>query len=541
MIGRSVPLASDGITPLLAQNRAYFDRAANTAFNAARSGRSEQAMLWAKLAAVCAWHMHPGFYFYPPLERMLRDLGQNLTGVPPTEHAALPPRKKGAKTWLHLITTAHMTGGHTRLVERLIVNANGGNEDQHSILLIDQGKQSIPPWLFDAANSSGGALITLPEEFSMVDRALAVRRVAREWADRVVLHVHPNDPVAPVAFAPTGGPPVIFVNHADHVFWLGAGCVDIVADIRQEGHDITIDRRGNIPSIIVPIPLDPPAASISVAEARKLLGIADNKVVLIAIASHYKFAPYGGLNFPVNAAKILQKHTEAILLVVGPEATDPHWQNAMELAGGRLKLLGIQKDIESYYVAADICLESYPFGSLTSTFDAMLRGVPVVRAPRGVPPIFSMSDYDGLGSTPVDDLEYLLSVSELIVNSSLRKTAGERQKKAVKDIHTGSGWCNAWQRLVAKIPASHTPTLEMDSRPWDTFSELDLVWSDLQVRQSIVGPDKETYFKKRISKIHRQSSGVFLFFKFLSAVVRGNWKGARIRLRNMTQFSAFFL
>jgi glycosyltransferase involved in cell wall biosynthesis len=539
MIGRSVPLTSEGITPLLAQNRAYFDRAASAALNAAHSGRSEQAMLWTKLAADCAWHMHPGFYIHPPLEEMLRELGQSLSGVSTAELPPLPTRKEGAKTWLHLITTAYMTGGHTRLVEKLIVNANDGNEDQHSILLIDQGKQSIPSWLFDAAHSSGGTLINLPEESSLVDRALAVRHIAHEWADRVILHVHPNDPVAPVAFAPAGGPPVIFVNHADHVFWLGAGCVDVVADIRPEGHDITVGRRGDIPSIIVPIPLDPPASSISVAEARSLLGIAANEVVLIAIASHRKFAPYGGLDFPANAAKILLRHTEAILLVVGPAATDPHWQNAVELAGGRLRLLGVQKEIEPYYVAADICLESYPFGSLTSTFDAMLRGVPVIRAPRGVPPVFTMSDYDGLGKTSIDSQEYLLRVSELITDSSLRKDTGERQRKAVTAIHTGSGWCNSWQGLVAKIPASHTPALKMDSRPWDNFSELDLVWSDLQVRQSFIRPDKETYFKKRISKIHRQSSRVFLFFKFLSAIVRGNWKGARTRLRNIKQLSAF--
>ncbi len=533
--GNSVSNDNFETTALLAQNRNYFNSAAHAALSAGRAELIEPAMVWAKRAADCAGLMHPGFYTYPPLEAMLRTLGDNLAKTPAVDAPSLPIRKGAAKTWLHLISTAYMIGGHTRLVERLIVNASAGNEDQHSIILIDQGKQPFPSWLSDAAESSGGTLIKLPVELSLVERARVVRRSALEWADGVVLHVHPNDTVASVAFAPSGGPPVVYVNHADHVFWLGSGCPDIVADIRPEGRDLTISRRGDLQSMIVPIPLELPGPVVPAAEARRFLGIAANAVVLLTIASGYKFAPYRELDFPANAAKILQNHTDAILLVVGPEATDPHWQNALELTGGRIRLLGIQAEIEQYYAAADICLESFPIGSLTSTLDAMLRGVPVIRAPRRTLPILKMSDYNGLGDAPADTQEYLFRASALITDPSLRKEAGEAQRQAVTDIHTGIGWLEAWQRLVAHIPVSHGQRPEVNWHCWDTLTDLDLAWSELLNRQFVAKSDKDSFFKKRIRAAHRKRSRGAILCMFLTAVLQGNWNGARILLRNITQ------
>lgn len=531
----SIPQGDNETATLLAQNRAYFDRAANAALDASRSGQAEQSMLWARLAAECAWRMHPGFYTHPPLEAMLRTLGEKLAETTAVDVPILPARKGTAKTWLHLITTAYMIGGHTRLVERLIVNARAINEDQHTILLIDQGKNPVPAWLRDAAESSGGALIKLPVELSLVDRAYMVRRIALDWADRVLLHIHPEDPVASVAFALSGGPPVIYVNHADHLFWLGAGCSDIVADIRPEGHDVTATRRGNLQSMIVPIPLELPESSIPVADARCSLGIPSNMVVLVAIASSYKFAPYGQLDFPSTAVTILQKHTDTILIVVGPTSSDPLWQSALELTSGRIRLLGIQSDIEQYYAVADIFLESFPLGSLTSTFDAMLRGVPVIRAPHGAPPLFTMSDYDGLGDNSCNIQEYLLRVSALITDPLLRRKTGLTQRDAVTAIHTGSGWLDAWQQLIVNLPASHTIRPDVKESNWDSLSDLDFIWVEFSERQSVLKPDKALFFKKRIRTIRRKTSRGLLLYRVLRAVAECNWRGAGILLRNIKQ------
>ena len=520
---------------LLVQNRAYFDSAVMEALKFARSGLCEQAMQWAQLAAETAWLMHPGCFTHPPLEEALRTLGEKLKEKPAADVPSLPVRKFGAKTWLHILTTANMVGGHTRLAERMIVKVSAGHDDQHSILLIEQGVHPVPSWLSDAAETTGGALVRLPGGLSLETKALVVRKIAYEWADRVVLHVHPNDPVAPIAFAISGGPPVIFVNHADHVFWLGAGCIDVVADIRPEGQNITIARRGGLPSMIVPIPLDTPVSGITPAEARNLLDIPTDTVVLVVIASSYKLVPYGELDFPATVAKLLQKHSNALLLVVGPTETDPHWQDALALTGGRIRLLGTQTEIDRYYAAADICLESFPLGSLTATLDAMLRGMPVIRAPLGALPTFGLSDYNGFGEPPANSEEFLRRASACIDDPFLRKKNGETQRRAVTETHTGPGWLAAWHRLEANLPQSHAKRqIVLDNR-WNTVTDFDVIWSEYLERHSEVSPNKELFFKHGVRQLIKNYSRGDIFSLFIGALLQGNWKVARILFRDITK------
>ena len=48
-----------------------------------------------------------------------------------------------------------------------------------------------------------------------------------------------------LAFADESGlPPVLFLNHADHLFWLGTSVADLVLNLRDAATDISIARRG---------------------------------------------------------------------------------------------------------------------------------------------------------------------------------------------------------------------------------------------------------------------------------------------------------
>jgi hypothetical protein len=502
-------------------NRSYFESAFQAAEVAARRGAVDHALEWAKLAAEIAWVMHPGFYAYPPLESLLRSVGEGLTGSPgpaPT----LPPRRKGSRSWLHLLTAANLIGGHTRLAERLIVNAAAGTGDQHSVLLIDQGADPIPEWLGEAARQTGGALLVLPEQANLAERALLVREVASR-ADALFLHVHPNDPVAPVAFAAAGGPPVVYVNHADHVFWAGAACADLVADLRPEGEEITRERRGAVPSLRLPIPLDVPAAGPSREEARRALGLGPEQVALLAIASAYKFAPYRHLQFQETAAELLRRHESAVLLVVGPSESDPVWREAVAACRGRLRLFGVQPDVARFYAAADLCLESFPLGSLTSTLDAMLLGVPVLRAPKGVP-LFSLSAYPGLLPAASSREEYLEQASRYLADPQLRVAAAAEQRESVLRRHTAHGWRSAWDALIAALPESHRGT-GWSGAGWDRTGDLDGIWAELQESS---GPRKFSMFRRRARAVVRSRPRGEIARLWLSAVARGDWRLARI-------------
>ena len=61
----------------------------------------------------------------------------------------------------------------------------------------------------------------------------------------IILHIHCEDVIPVLAFADESGlPPVLFLNHADHLFWLGTSVADLVLNLRDAATDITISRRG---------------------------------------------------------------------------------------------------------------------------------------------------------------------------------------------------------------------------------------------------------------------------------------------------------
>ena len=63
--------------------------------------------------------------------------------------------------------------------------------------------------------------------------------------DVIILHIHCEDVIPVLAFADESGlPPVLFLNHADHLFWLGTSVADLVLNLRDAATDITIGRRG---------------------------------------------------------------------------------------------------------------------------------------------------------------------------------------------------------------------------------------------------------------------------------------------------------
>ena len=522
---------SDG-QRLLACNRSFCDAAVKSALSAARQGMTEHALAWANVAGECGWNMHPGYYAHYPLEAMLREIGDLLGENPTPVEDTLPTRKNGAKTYLHVLTTALPIGGHTRLVERIIANTTSGINEQHSVVLVDQGTDEIPAWLRKAVEDTGGGLCVFPKGIGFTDRARMLRQIAREWADTVLLHIHPSDSASSLAFASPGGPPVVFINHADHVFWLGAACSDVVADIRPEGQDLTINRRGDTPSILLPIPLEPIVNEESSENARNSLGISCNRIVLLAIASSYKFVPYGELDFPALAADILKRNKNAVLLVVGPSESETCWQHAVAVSEGRLKLFGIQPNIDRFYAAADICLESFPVGSLTSTLDAMLRGIPVVRAPRGTPPILALTQYDGMMEPAENPEAYVDQVSTLICDRVGRLTAGNAQRRAVLNLHTGQSWHNSWQKLINSLPAVHKPLRPVITDQWDVSVDSDAIWADIQKRQNRY----VDYLKWRIRVNFRSCPWLDVTRMWLSALFQGNWKVFKILFRNVTQF-----
>lgn len=462
----------------LTENKRCFDWAFTRACHAAKEFRDAAAMAWANVAGRLTYGFHPGFYAHPELEQLLLSIGSRHAGgimVP-----NFPGRLPGQKHWVHVLTTALPVGGHTRLVEKWIHNACATTGDRHSVILLDQGDNSCPEWLVEAAEFGGGMCLALPDHLDPLGRALALRDLVRTCADMVVLHTHPYDPIPTVAFAEAGGPPVVLVNHADHVFWLGVSVTDLVADIRPVGQRLSLQRRGARRSALLPIPLLAPENLSERSVCRERLGLPGDKTLLLSVGTSYKYKAFGNLDFPGAMLETARRNPGALILVIGPSADEPAWQKVIEQGEGSIRVLGVVRGIQDYYRAADIYLEGFPIGSGTASLDAALAGTPVVRAPMLISALLGIDPYPGMNSTAGTMEDYYLDLDRFIRDTDFRIAAAAEQKATVEDGHMGQGWDAHLKRLIDLIPATHEPATSVGEP--DMRLE-DAVWADLQAAQ----------------------------------------------------------
>lgn len=461
---------------LMQGNAIYFRRCLDNCRRSVDRRAWDQALGWAACAGKVAWKAHPGFYVSCELESLLVDVGRQLHERPAAPVVSLPA---GRRRWLHLITSAHNAGGHTRFVERWIRRHSDVNDDVHSVLLLEQRRESPPVWLQDTVESTGGRVLLLETSSSLADRALQLRSTVRSSADVVVQHVHPNDPLPSVAFAADDLPPVLLLNHADHVFWTGLSSTDRVVDIRLKGQALTCRRRTSTGLQFLPIPLIPRPLGDK-EESRQKLGLPNDKVIILSIGGAYKFSPYGGLSFTETLTKLCQSNDNILVLVIGPPVDSAEWKHASAMTGNKLRALGPIRQIEDYYHACDIYLDSFPIGSLTASLDAALYGVPVIMSPCTITPLLGIDHaYDGM-DPPQDSLDgYLEFIGNLASDPKLRQEKGARQHASVSKMHAGSGWNQCLEALIKDVPSFHSTNLP-SQHDIGIIDKYDALWADLQ-------------------------------------------------------------
>jgi glycosyltransferase involved in cell wall biosynthesis len=424
----------------LADHRARFDELLDRSEARLTRRRFEEAAGMAQVAAALAWHSPTGRLASPRLEVDLVEIAR----------AALPalrldPRPAGARRILHVLTTAYQVGGHSRLawhwIERDIAAI-------HDVALTRQRSEPIPAALLRAVAARGGTIQQLDRgRRGLMARAAELQATAAR-SHLVVLHIHPFDVVPSLAAAALERdgvrPATILVNHADHVFWIGLRAADLVAHLRASGERLSVARRGLSPerSAILPIPLDPAPPSVDRAAARRGLGVADDDVLAVTIASGYKYGSSAqeGLLPLVEAA--VERWPKLRVLAVGP-ADRPWWQAAARRSGGRIRAVANREDVDPLYAAADVYLDSSPFSSLTSMLEAGQRGVPLLALGSGEDAeVLGFDDpaTEGRGVVLDGAAAYLTALGELVGDPHRRLERGRELRAALAAVHEGAGW-----------------------------------------------------------------------------------------------------
>jgi Predicted O-linked N-acetylglucosamine transferase, SPINDLY family len=272
--------------------------------------------------------------------------------------------------------------------------------------------------------------------------------------------MHMQDPIPIMAFGIDGGPPVIYLNHGDHVFWLGPSISDIVCDVRPAAQRLTLKRRNVQTSRLLPIPLSCPQLLPDKNFIRKELGLPEDTNIILSMASDYKYNSFSEYDFTDFLKSILQRNRNSKILIVGPRNSGK-WFSVFKDTNGGIMAVGPQSGIEKYYSCADIYLDSYMFCSMTSALDAGLRGVPLAYMKNHKNELLSCDDIslEGLnnGFNAIDD--YLEYIDRLLKDKEFAGREGNALSDSIKAHHVylWEDYLNKAYKLAENTP--HTINL----------------------------------------------------------------------------------
>lgn len=354
-------------------------------------------------------------------------------------------------SFLHVMTEAYLTGGHTRVVERWIGQSDP--EQKHSVVIINQ-VLPCPDLLEKNVKSRNGEFILLTEE-NVFAKAVELRKLGLQY-EYIILHTHMHDPTATIAFGTEKFTrPIILFNHADHMFWLGRSIADIVADIRTI-KTISKTRKNMDNTFMLGIPVENRSIEIKDKDkARSLLGIPQDKKIILLIGGESKFESICGDSIVPTLQKILDKQDDLICYIMGPSPEVEYWKRAYQTTEGKVIPLGpISYGTEyfDYIAAADLIIDSYPTSGGTALLDCIMSGKTVL----SMKTVLGQLDY-------IEKSQSICSNKEELVEKAIKVLNDE---KYAKELSTGlrklfdeecaqKNWSKRLKELLEKTPKTH--------------------------------------------------------------------------------------
>jgi len=421
------------------------------------------AALFAEIAAYSATWKHAGFFANREVEDLLLAIGR--MGLEENRTATIKkPLDPARPKILHVASWVTGLQGLNRLLWRWIMC---DSLRSHSLAVTGHELDKIPEILREAVVQSDGYIYALDETTgNILRRAKKLRELAAS-ADLVVLHCQTEEVLPLIAFA-NKQCPVLFVNNADHAFWLGVSVSDLVINLRESGRRLSGERRGIVAerNVLLPTLIDRRNRIRDRNVAKKTLGLQSDTILLLSIARAPKYKSFDGVSYAQAHVPVLLKHKDAVLWVIGPEE-DEDWRKAYETSGGRVRAFGYRWDTDIFYEAADVYVDSFPIVSITSLLEAGSYGLPLVsRYPYSDACRVLGADTPALDKciTRAKTLEEYQSVlSRLIGSRVLREQLGKQSRKAIEEMHFPENWLPILEDIYSR--ATRCSGLEQNIPP----------------------------------------------------------------------------
>ncbi len=347
-------------------------------------------------------------------------------------------------SYLHVMTTAYTTGGHSRVVARWIETSP--EEQKHSLVLLNQGNNEIPQDIQTAVASHGGDIYVSSNQ-DLLENARYLRKLSLQYKG-IILHIHPKDPTSIIAYGVnTFKTPILMFNHADHNYWCGASIVDVIADIRDNGISQKYRNIDDVYVLRIPIESNFNLNKYINAKSssRLSLGIAQDVKVILTIGRSAKYKSIGNIEFCNVIYSVLQQVPSSICYGIGPTEETGFWGNTPKCVP--LGEIAYGEEYYKYLAAADLYVDSLPIGGGVAIMDAIQAHLPVLSYSVFNPDFGSLVE----GVTKISKKKEFLELAvSLLLDSKKSEALACQQYKTMMKYHGTRGW-NAKKEDIISI------------------------------------------------------------------------------------------
>ena len=276
-------------------------------------------------------------------------------------------------------------------------------------------------------------------------------------------------------------PPVLLLNHADHLFWFGPSISHAVLNLRDAAKDLAQSRRGIAPerNLLLPTIVDDTVRVRSRSEAKQALGFDPERILLVSVARSEKYRTMNGITYADLHVRLLRKYPEAHC----SGRRIPSRRLGTSNSSGRRPDLPSVKAIRSEALLRG---GRYIRGFLpvrVVNFDDGSRGyglplVTIFKAPDAAR-IFAINHVGLVGRALVakSDDEYVETLSRLISDETFRTECGEAARDAITKIHASTGWLPSLEAIYTRSmglpPLDNSSMLQDDILERPFFGEPD--------------------------------------------------------------------
>ncbi len=387
-----------------------------------------------------------GYFYSTVLETFLTNIAKKYD----IENYEVEPQKN---SFLHVMTEAYDTGGHTRVVERWVKLAP--ENTTHSVIMCDPKEMGKVLLLRENIKAKNGEFIELDCKEHYLERALKLRKIALSY-EYIILHIHMDDPIATIAFGTEKFTrPVIFFNHADQLFWIGKSISDATFDFKTI-KTITASKRLITNNVYkCPIPTLPNTNTPDKQSARKKLDFAPDEKILVTAGHYYKYNSFFDNSFMLVIDEILSSHKDVKLYAIGIGDKNENWLELSKYFDKQLFLLpsiNFDEGYLDYIAAADIYLNSYPLGGGTTLIDAINCKTPFVSLENRIGASDFMLLSQGFCKTKE---EFTKKIKELIDNLELREEVLQNETMLFEKDHSPKNWQENLKNILSQVPKVH--------------------------------------------------------------------------------------